>query len=334
MKFLKWLGIIILSLIVLFLVIPVFLSSNYHIERSTSIKKPVGIVFQAATDMNLRKEWDPWIEMEPKAKIKVSITPEVIGSGYSWKGDVIGEGEITILEFVPNELIKSKVHFIAPQNLHADILWTFKQNNEFTEITWAFEGTLSYLNRWGALFMDKSLGASFEKGLENFKTLVEKIPDTTGRTGEIKQEHFDGIKALSIKKKVSMQKLTSNMFTMYTDLMAYLNENDLDISGSPFTIYHPCKEEGFTLLECALPINTEFEGKDQIKYIELPESNVVIASHFGHFNTAHTTYEAINNYILENNLVTSGTPWEMYITDPTKEFDQSKWETHVYFPVK
>lgn len=59
-----------------------------------------------------------------------------------------------------------------------------------------------------------------------------------------------------------------------------------------------------------------------------------MASHFGHFNSVKTTYNALQKYITENKIEMNGDPWEMYITNPFKEPDQSKWETKVYFPIK
>ena len=44
-------------------------------------------------------------------------------------------------------------------------------------------------------------------------------------------------------------------------------------------------------------------------------------------------HQLIGFYIEENSLEVTGSPFEMYITDPMKEPDQSKWETKVYFPI-
>jgi effector-binding domain-containing protein len=335
MKFLKWLGITILAIVVLYLIIPLFLSSTFHVERSINIERPVEIVFQSAVDMNMRAKWDPWIELEPEVEMNVTTTPEIIGSGYTWKGEIIGKGEIEIVEFIPNELIKSKIRFIEPQSMESDVIWTFESNESGTAITWAFEGSLSYpVEKWFGLFMDKSLGGSFEKGLSNFKKLVEKLPDNIGRTGQIQEITFIGVKAVSIKEKCAMNKLSGKMFEMYTGLMGFLKKNNVELEGSPFAIYHPTEEEGYTMLECALPVMKKITGEDNIKYIEIPEGKAVMASHFGHYNTVKTTYKEILNYISENNLEVNGSPWEVYITDPTKEFDQSKWETQVHFPIK
>ncbi len=67
-----------------------------------------------------------------------------------------------------------------------------------------------------------------------------------------------------------MNKLNSKMMEMYPELMNYLNQNNLDISGPPFAIYHESESEGYTILECGLPIKSKIEGKDKINFFELP----------------------------------------------------------------
>ena len=116
--------------------------------------------------------------------------------------------------------------------------------------------------------------------------------------------------------------------------MNYLKENNEDIAGFPFAIHHPCKEEGYIFLECGLPVGQKLAGNEKIEYKEIPAGKHVVASHFGHFKTVQITYDAAQKYIEENNLEMDGIAFQMYVTDPMKEPDQSKWETKVYFPIK
>ncbi|MFO7829826.1 MAG: GyrI-like domain-containing protein [Bacteroidales bacterium] len=335
MKFLKWTGIIIIIIIALFLIIPLFLPSTARVERSITVEAPVDKVFQTAIDMNMRPKWDPWIEMDPDAKIITEVIPGGTGSWYTWDSEIIGKGKLTITNFEANKKINSKLEFIAPQSMTSDITWAFAETNEGTDITWGFKGELSYpVERWFGLFIDNQLGPQFEKGLQNFKTLVENLPSDLGRTGEIGETKFKGLMALSIKEECAMNNIRSKMINMYSSIMRYMNTNQIEMVETPFAIYHPSEKPGYTLLECGLPVNKEIKGNERIKFIKLPAGKTITASHFGPFHTVNSTYKAIENYIIENNFETTGTPWEIYITDPMKQPDQSKWETKVYFPVK
>lgn len=335
MKILKWFSIVIAFIIALFLIIPLFLPSSFHIERSTVIEKHVSIVYKTATDMNQRAKWDPWIEMESNAEIDVHMSPEIIGSGYSWKGDIIGEGRITIVEVIPNERINSKIEFIAPQSMESDVIWTFQESDHNTIITWAFEGTLSYpVEKWFGLFMNKSLGTQFERGLFNFKRLVEGKPDLTGRSSDIKEINFEGLIAIAIKEECPNEKLNSKILKTFSNLLRHLKANNMNITEPPIVVYHASNKEDHTVLECAIPISEKINVSDKIKVIELPATKTIMASHFGHYNTVKTTSDALELYINENNIEVIGSRFEIYITDPMQEPDSRKWETQIYYPIK
>ena len=335
MKFLKWFSIVIAIIIALLLIIPMFLPSSFHIERSTVIERRSNIVFETAIDMNQRAKWDPWIEMEPNVKMNITMTPEIIGSGYSWKGDIIGEGKITIVEIIPNERINSKIEFIAPQSMESDVIWTFQESDHNTIVTWAFEGTLSYpVEKWFGLFMDKSLGTQFEKGLSNFKKLVEDQPDLTGKSSNIKEIDFKGLVAIAIKGEWPNEKLNSKILKTFFKLSRHLKANNMDITDPPFVIYHTSNKEDHTILECAIPISEKIIELDNMKIIELPASKTIMATHFGHYNTVKTTSDALQHYINENKIEVTGSRFEIYITDPMQEPDSRKWETKVYYPIK
>ena len=338
MKFLKWLGFSVLLLVALYLFIPLFLSNTFHVERSVVIEKNIDLVFQTACDMNIRSQWDPWLKMDPDAEIIMNIQPKIIGSGYNWKGNIIGEGKLTILEFEINKKIKSEIEFISPRNLKSDIIWTFKENKakDKITITWTFKGNLSYpTERWYGLFMDKSLGEQFENGLNNFKKLVEKLPDLVGRTGEIKEVHFDGLIGLSIKDKSSIDLIVGSMLSNYISLRSYFRRNKIKPNGSPFTYYQSVNEDYSTIIfNLGFPTKQKYPGNEKIEFTEIPSGKAVMASHYGHFKTVKKTHDAIYQYILDHNLKRNGPHWEIYITDPLKEPNQSKWETQIYFPIK
>lgn len=336
MKFLNWLAISIILLISLFLVISLFLPSSYQFDRKIFIEKPTEIVFQATTDMGLRDKWDPFIRMDPEAEIKVNFSDDIVGLGYSWNGKIIGEGKLTILEFFPDSLIKSKVEFFHPRESSAQITWTFKETKEGVVVKWAIDGNLSYpLERWYGLFIEKSLGKQFEEGLINFKEVVERLPDLIGRTGDIATVNFEGIIGLSVERHSSLKRIVGSMLTNYYTLNSYFKENHIEPSGFPFTYYLDVDSTYSNIIfEFGFPTEKKYAGNEYVKFIEIPSGKAIMASHYGHFKTVKLTHDYVLNYMKENNLQPNGRHWDIYITNPLQEPNQSKWETQVYFPIK
>ncbi len=45
------------------------------------------------------------------------------------------------------------------------------------------------------------------------------------------------------------------------------------------------------------------------------------------------TWSALTEWMGSQGLRPTGSPWEVYVTDPGAEPDQSKWRTDIFFPL-
>jgi uncharacterized protein YndB with AHSA1/START domain len=183
MKVLKVVGIVIAALIVgvlaLAVIIPVFLDSEYYVERRIVIDKPIAMVFHQAADYSERELWDPWIAIDPEAQNEFVVKNGYVGSTWKWQGDSIGTGSMTIVEVEAPTKIHSQLVFTAPMESQSDIYWTFTSlDSNRTEVVWANSGELGYMMRYMGLAMDQMLGASFEQGLQNLKQVTETKVDS------------------------------------------------------------------------------------------------------------------------------------------------------------
>jgi len=175
MKILKTLLLSVAGLIGALLLIAIFLPSDYRVERSIEISRPVPVVFDQVADFNHWPAWNPWTAMEPTARTVVSGAPRMVGSSWAWEGEKLGRGSLTIREIIPNQAIRSTLRFLEPQQMEARDSWTFLPANNGTRVIWANEGKLSYpMERYLGLFMDGMLGSDYEKGLAKLKQVAEK----------------------------------------------------------------------------------------------------------------------------------------------------------------
>lgn len=174
MKALRIVLISVLALIVIFLIIPLFMSSSYNVSRSIIIEKPVDFVYLKAADYSIRKHWDPWAEMDTNAENSFDVKEGFVGSVWTWKGDTVGSGSMTIVSVDPGKSIASKLVFTAPWESESMVYWKFTGLDSIsTNVVWSNTGELSYLMRYMASRMDAMLGPQFARGLNNFKTLIE-----------------------------------------------------------------------------------------------------------------------------------------------------------------
>jgi ribosome-associated toxin RatA of RatAB toxin-antitoxin module len=169
---LKKIGIALVIILAILAVVPAFLPKKTHVERSAEVNAPAAKVFTVISDLNQFSRWNPWAEMEPTAKIEVA--GQGIGATYSWAGQKTRSGKMTVIGMTADTNVDVKMDFTEPMASEAQSQWTITPTGENTsKVTWAFDQELAYLHRFFGLTMDKMMGPSFEKGLENLKKMVE-----------------------------------------------------------------------------------------------------------------------------------------------------------------
>ncbi|MEQ1721609.1 MAG: SRPBCC family protein [Pseudobdellovibrio sp.] len=163
---------VITALILILLIIPVFLPTHFSLSRTIDIQAPVDQVFLKLVDLNEYTKWNPFPEGDPTNQ--ESVTGTGIGSYLIWKGEKTGEGKMMISSIEPNKKIDIKMEFYKPFTGVGTVRWILKStSNSTTELTWTFDEDNSYFKRYFGLIAESMMGPHFERGLKNFKTLIE-----------------------------------------------------------------------------------------------------------------------------------------------------------------
>jgi hypothetical protein len=150
--------------------------SDFRIVRSTSINAPAATVFEQVNDFHKWTGWSPWAKLDPNMKQSFEGATAGVGASYSWSGnDQVGEGRMTLTESRPNEIIRIKLEFLKPFAATNMAEFSFKPTGIQTAVTWSMTGTNNFVAKaFGLLMnMDKLVGADFEKGLAQLKSVAE-----------------------------------------------------------------------------------------------------------------------------------------------------------------
>ncbi len=143
-------------------------------SRSIEINAPVAVVFSKLTDLKEYNKWNPFPDGDETHK--TNITGDGIGSSLSWVGKKTGEGKMTIVAIEPNKNINLKMEFYKPMAGEGMVRWILNSKSDsITEMQWTFDQDLSYFKRYFGLMMDTIMGKPFEKGLKNYKNLIEGL---------------------------------------------------------------------------------------------------------------------------------------------------------------
>jgi len=170
---------IVLGVAITFFVLSMMGPRDYTVERSVSIARPVGDVFNYLRFLKKQEEWGPWARMDPDMEHQYSGEDGREGFISAWKGNKkVGEGEQEITRLVENEIIGSRLRFIKPFKSQSDVELRLKQrDNGETLVTWHMHGDFaSPVFRIFGLFssMDKAIGKDFEEGLGTLKKIMEE----------------------------------------------------------------------------------------------------------------------------------------------------------------
>lgn len=176
MKILKFIGLGIVSLIVLLLIIALFIPNDYTVSVSTTINKPKQVVFDYAKLIKNQENYSIWVMQDPNVNMDYKGVDGTVGFKASWdsKDDNVGAGSQQITA-VSEDRIDVNLHFERPMKGEAKastLLESISENE--TKITAEFYGNSSYpmnlMNFMGAKFITDAE----TKNLANLKKILEK----------------------------------------------------------------------------------------------------------------------------------------------------------------
>ena len=162
--------------IVALLLIAQFKSNDFRVSRSLHMSAPAAKAFAQVDDLRCMNARNPFLKMDPKAKVSYEGCTSGVGAVCTWDGDQnIGAGRQTIVESQPSERVRMKLEFYRPFSGVNDVEFTFVPEAANTIVTWSMVGKLSFIPRLVGIFMsmEKVCGTSFEKGLADVKMIVE-----------------------------------------------------------------------------------------------------------------------------------------------------------------
>ncbi len=177
MKFLKWLLIILVTLLIVLAVVGFFLPQKVHVERSIVIDGDRDAVFTQINSMQNFNTWSPWFKLDPNANYQYSGPEAGKGNKMSWSSEDpnVGKGAQEIVESQYPAFVKTELFFgDDPNPGYADFTIeevTYTQ----TRVTWGFDADFgnNILGRYFGLMMDGMLGPKYEEGLQALKEKVE-----------------------------------------------------------------------------------------------------------------------------------------------------------------
>ena len=340
MKFLKYILLLLLILVIGFSIYVAVQPNDYKFSRSRTIEAPVSLIYDKVNDFKQWPEFSPWLEQDKEATLTYGDKTIGEGASYSWNGEVLGEGSMTTLETDANSIISQKIEFIKPFEANADIDWTFEPSENGTKVTWHMEGKQNFTTKLFTTFMgsiESETGPDFERGLFKLDSVVQAQMKVYNINVEGVTQHSGGY-YLYNTTSCKFSDFEKNMKEMLPKVGAYAITHNVTMAGPPFILYHKWDEENDAVIfSCCVPTNSRIVSNEpEILTGKLDSFRAVKTVLTGNYDNLKEAWDATMKYIAVNNLemIEAGPMLETYITDPMSKPNPADWITEIYVAVK
>lgn len=335
MKLLKGILIVLIVIAGLILLIPLFLPAVSTVRAEQEIALTPELIFQNVSLYTDRDKWDPWLTMEPDAKVSITPNAAYVGSVYTWNGDKIGSGKMKVDSVHIPDYIGSSIWF-GPDPRPSHVQWMFEESDEGTKVTWQFTSDNSYpFGRLMMVFMKGMLKSSFDSGLENLKSYLEENPPKLYKTGELKIRESPGTNAMILPLKGTMEEISNQMEAGFPKLMNEIQAQGLSVTGPPFTHYLDYDEStGYSHALLAFPVNKKGISSGEMKPKVYEPDEAITAMHYGKYEYLNETYDSLAAYVAVHNIDVTGEAYEIYLKSMNDTKNPMEWQTLVAFTIK
>ncbi len=129
--------------------------------------------------------------------------------------------------------------------------------------------------------------------------------------------------------------LLEEMDEVLDQLNMWIEDNEVEISGPHFAIYytnHQKNPEETFKFDIGYPVAGDVESSGNVMIASIPTHTVVYSVFKGPYSKLSEVYEAMVEFVLENNYDVIGSPKEIYHNSP-EDVPAGELLTEVQFPV-
>ncbi len=339
MKLLKYLFFLILIVIIGGAVYFGTKESSYDLSESKVINAPVDMIFKKVNDYKTWENWGPWKKEDPTMAFTYPENTSGEGGSYSWTGEM--DGSMTTTKVTQNKEILQDLTLQTPGGeRNPKVYWNFEETQEGTEVTWGMKGEHTFMDKvyygLSGMDFDKDMKEMHESGLEGIAASVaEDMKKYTITVEGVKQ--YGGGYYMYTTTASKQSEVGAKMGPMMGKVAAFMQKNQIQSSGMPFTIYNEWDTtNNSTIFSAAIPVNERIivtEGDVLCGY--MPPVSAIKTTLKGNYENLPKAYAKAQQYIQDNVIMvdTAHKMFEVYTNDPGEVTNPADWQTDIYIPV-
>lgn len=340
MKILKYLFFLLLIIIIGSAIYFGTKDGTYNIQDSMVINAPPEVVFNKVNDYKSWEDWGQWKKED--STITFTYAEKTVGEGasYSWDGEM--SGSMTTTKVIPNKEIEQDLTLDTPGGeRNPKVYWTFEEVEGGTKVTWGMKGEHTLIDKAYHSISDMDFEAEMHKmnvaGLEGIaEAVAEDMKQYSINVDGVTQ--YGGGYYMYTTSVAKMSELGEKMAPMMGEVLNFINTNNLNMAGMPFTIYNEIDNANNTVIfSTAIPVKEQVitpSGSPVVCGFMEPVKAVKISLK-GNYKHLSEAYTAGRQYIDKNGhqLDPERKMFEVYVTDPGEVPNPADWLTEVYIPI-
>ncbi len=331
-KFLIWLGIILASIIAIYLIIAAIAPKSLQVEEQLEMDAPANMVYNVVSDLDTWPSWSPWHQRDTAMVIKYGDVRKGLNAYSEWTSESEGNGNQKFVEVVPGESIKTEMHFEGFDGANY-ANWAFSEMDGKTKVSWNMDGAeMPFLYRPMVFLMKGMVSDSYKQGLANIKTIVEKRAN---------EKIYDGYKINEVmleerhfvlnRQEIPMANITQFYQQNLGSLFGKVQKAGIEMDGMPCGLFFKWDEKNNTTdMAASIPVAEAVNIKGASS-LSIPAKKALQVDYYGDYSGTAAAHSAIDKYMSDYGLLNDVPMIEEYLSDPMEEKDPQKWLTRLTY---
>lgn len=314
--------------------------NSFEFNRTRVIDAPPEVIYNTVNDYKEWPRFSPWIEQDMDANLTYDEISSGNNAGYSWEGDVLGEGYMKTINTNPHESISQEINFTKPFESSANINWKFDSTENVTKVTWEMNGQQDFMTKMYVAFagsIEENTGPDFERGLFKLDSIVQADMKRYEISVDGITQHSGGF-YLYASASAKMDSFEDKMSQLMPKVRGFAKENNITMAGNPFVIYHKWDaENNAVIFSCCVPTTTKVLATDsEILTGQITPFRAVKTTLKGNYGNLQRAWEKARNYIQSNQLTQpqDAMAIESYLNDPSSTPNPANLITEIYLEIE
>ena len=310
-----------LAIVLLAMLVPGLLPETGSASATLEVKASPRIVYAQLNDFRNWQLWSAWHQKQSPDEARFGNGGVGAGAQVSFTS-AEGEFMAVIVKSQPHQTVEVAIdNHAGPFTVHhVDI----RESEGKSLVSWS---TGFKHDGWRTLFFRLKAGADIKKSLRGLKDAAELWEEQSIMLAE--PGLIESFPFISIRRQIPYDSLSETMSVLYDRLLAAAVDMKVDVTGSPYAIYHSVGEERVDV-ECGLPVAFEVSGQDSIAGGVFDEKECVMLEFEGDFSRLEEGHGFLQDWIRHRGFELAGPPMEIYESNST---DSSAWHTRICYPV-